>query len=738
MIYGSTFLRHLLLSMLFLCLFSGTWAAEYPPLQMEFTPFSGEFSPAQADELTFIPYEPETRLKFEGGERGVVFRVHVPEGLSLSGGENLVIQPRYFLRVTGWFRYQGAGDWQKVTVGRLLPTVADYYSTRDLVFELAAPLAGGEPVYLYVQDTGGMKPLNVSLVERKSYLASDVSFSRYISVLYGMIFVLALINLIFYFFIRETPFLLYSIYMLSALMSMFWQEGWIVKIIPIHDLQWAQLGLAIFGPLSVLLFFQFYRSYLGLGRKTRDGRLLIGFQLVYGTLITIRILDGFFLGAKTFTFWTQLSNVVLMVGVVGLLLLTLGYWTRGYRLAGYLFVANSILIGATLMRIYYAFSFSPGDFWLAHAFEVALALDAILLSLALADRTLSIKRERDKARVDLERVDTAYKREQLLADFVRQSRELAANSSGVDFVRELDQLMFRSVARIVDVRGIVLLEREGSRVQQRSFGGGRILSRLFSRMVEQRREKFLAVCERGEIDKGVLEDFPDKRERYSYILIPIRIREHMNYCLVLLVSRDQVLDNEQIYGLREFVEKAVHARMDAENMEKLQRSARYDDLTGVFNRSSMEMHVSRLLEQCAAGGRGLTLAFVDLDYFKKLNDSMGHDFGDECLKLLCRTMRELLPGEAVIGRFGGDEFLVLLPGADYFHATEVLARLNPVLQETVLKGDASLSVSVGIAECLSGQKMSMAELLKNADISLYAAKAAGRGCIGAKATASAG
>ena len=526
--------------------------------------------------------------------------------------------------------------------------------------------------------------------------------------------------------------------MLSALMSMFWQEGWIVKLIPVQDSQWAQLGLSVFGPLSVLLFYQFYRSYLGLSARSRDGRLLIGFQVVYGTIILLRILDGFFFGARTFSFWTQISNGTLMVGALGLFALTLGYWIRGYRLAGYLFIANTILIGATLMRIYYAFNFSTGHFWLAHAFEVALALDAILLSLALADRTLSIKRERDKAKVDLERVDTAYKREQLLADFVRKSRALAAGSNSTDFMHELDQLMFSSVARIINVKGIVLLAREGKRTQQRSLGGGRIVSRLFFHLVENRQKQMLAACARGKIDMGELEDFPDKRERYSYLMIPVRVREHVDYCLVLLISRNQALDNDQIYGLREFVEKAVHARMDAENMEKLQRSARYDDLTGVFNRASMEMHVSRLLEQCAAGGRGLALAFVDLDHFKKLNDSMGHDFGDQCLKLLCRTMGELLPGEAVVGRFGGDEFLVLLPGADYFQATEVLARLNPALHEAKINGDISLSVSVGIAECLGGQKMSMAELLKRADVSLYAAKAAGRGCIGARAAALAG
>ncbi|GEM_PF-6697028 len=716
---------------LILYLLAGAASAGNLTLPMDYVPMEGEFTPDEAYQLDFRPYRPGTRLSFGGMGHGVLLRVHLPEDGTLSGQYNLVLQPRYFTRVEGWFH--NGEQWKKIVTGRLLPTVAEYYSTKDLVFELdEKQLNSAFPIYLYVQDMGSRKSLLVSLVSRQSYLNGDVSFSRYIAALYGTIFVLALINLIFYFFIRETPFLLYSIYMFSALLSMFWQEGWIVKILALGDDHWALLGLSVFSPISVLLFYQFYRSYLGIGLSSREGKLILGFQLVFATVVLIRVIDGFFFSGQSFGYWSQVANSLLIAGALGLFVLTLRYWMKGYRLAGYLFAANSILIAATLARIYYAFNISAGGFWLAHAFEVALALDAMLLSFALADRTLSIKQERDKARIELEKVDTAYKREQLLAEFVRDSQALVANSNGENFVRELDQLLFRSMQRILNIKGGMLLVREGKHVWQRSFGGGMMLSRLVTRIAEERREGLLEACSRGEVDMGVLDGYRDRQGHFKYLMIPIRIREHMDYCMLLVIPHDQALDQDLVSGLREFVEKATHARMEAENMEQLQRSARYDDLTGVFNRASMEMHVSHMLEQCADGGRGLALAFVDMDHFKSLNDSLGHDFGDECLKRLCRFMKELLPRQAVIGRFGGDEFLVLLPGADYFQAAEALALLNPALGKTSGKQGVALSVSVGIADCMSGQKMAMADLLKQADVSLYAAKAAGRGCIGAR------
>ncbi len=717
---------------LWLCLWQTAQAVEMLPLEMAFAPAEQNFSPEQAHRLAFQPYVPDTPLNQGGREPDMVLRLELPGDMGLAGEKVLVVQPHYFRRVTAWFKYRENPRWKASEAGRLLSSARHYYSTRNLVFEIDRDLDPSFPVYLHIQDTGGAKPVRVSLADRRAYLDEDVAFSRHISMLYGMIFVLALINLIFYYFIREKPFLLYSIYMFLALNALFWQEGWIGKYISFSDLVWADRGLHFFTVLPVLAFYAFYWSYLELSRKSRSGRFMLAVQMAVLVILVGSLLESLLRDTYVRHLWDELVNGVLVVGSLGIFVITFLYWIRGHRLAGYLFVANMVLVSATLMRIYYAFNFQADGYWLAHAFELALAVDAILLSLALADRTLSIKRERDKARVDLERVDTAYKRQRLLAEFVREAQSLAAAHEGRDFTEQLDRLMYHSVNRILDVRSVVLLSHEAGEVRQRNLGGDRILSRLFSGMIERNLPQLLENCHCGKMLMDDMTGYPDLKESYKYLLIPVRIREHRDCCVLLLIPCEEALEQDLVYGLREFVEKAVHARMEAESMEKLRRLARYDDLTGVFNRASMEMHISRLLEQCSEGGRGLSLAFVDVDHFKQMNDSMGHDYGDQCLRMLCRAMCEILPGNALIGRFGGDEFLVLLPGEDYFHATEILARLNPFLQKQTRDREMPLSVSVGIGECPSGRRMSMAELIKKADLSLYAAKAAGRGCIGAR------
>lgn len=717
--------------LLFLVLWSSVAvASDYQQLSVSYAVANKPFTPDQAAVLNFDKYTPGTPLSFVQHEYGIVLRVQLPDSVEQLSAYNLVLRPRYLLEVTAWFRHADA-QWRSDLRGRLLPNKPAYYSARDIVYELPAQLDFSQPVYLVIRDKGSKKPLNISLIKRQEYLLKDVAVSRNTMALYAVIVVLAITNLIYYVFARELPFLLYSIYVLLALNAMLWQEGWIGEILYLPDSVGVDRWLHLFSMLPAVFFYQFYRSYLELDSKAFGGKLLIAVQSFLVTVILLSQLDSFWSGSYIGHIWVNLFNVTLALGAISIFVVTLRYWIKGHRLAGYLFVANLVLIGATLIRIAYAFGIFVGDaYWQTHAFEVALAIDALLLSLALADRTLSIKKERDRAKVELVRVDTAYQREQLLADFVRNLQSGVTDEGSSDSIKTMDRLLFKSINSILEVAEVMVLTNNSDDIQHRCLGGNRILGKLFVKALSKQLLQLMKDCNSGLINRRNIRGFPDTRERYQCLLIPVKVREATNYCLFLLIPGQEQLDRDLVSGLREFVEKAVHALMDAKNVEQLRHSARYDDLTGVLNRASIENRISALLSQSHGKGVGLALAFVDIDYFKNLNDSMGHDYGDDCLRYLCRSIQKILPRDGLIGRFGGDEFLVLLPGLDYRRARQCLEKLNPLLQKVSIEKAPGLSVSIGIAECLPGQRMPMAALFKQADLSLYAAKAAGRACIG--------
>jgi diguanylate cyclase (GGDEF)-like protein len=151
-----------------------------------------------------------------------------------------------------------------------------------------------------------------------------------------------------------------------------------------------------------------------------------------------------------------------------------------------------------------------------------------------------------------------------------------------------------------------------------------------------------------------------------------------------------------------------------------------DPLTGLFNRNALEQRLSELDGQPCDPNQGISHAFLlcDLDHFKKVNDRFGHATGDAVLQDVAYTMRATLRAGDSIYRVGGEEILVILPGAGHADAIEIAERLCVAVRERRPSGvTVSLSIGVAVAE---PETIDTDDLLARADASLYAAKASGR------------
>ncbi len=174
------------------------------------------------------------------------------------------------------------------------------------------------------------------------------------------------------------------------------------------------------------------------------------------------------------------------------------------------------------------------------------------------------------------------------------------------------------------------------------------------------------------------------------------------------------------------LERVVATRTDElqQANEALERLASHDALTGLPNRRAV---VERLRTELARGGRRLGCLVVDLDNFKTTNDTLGHAAGDRVLCLMARRIASSLREGDVAGRYGGDEFLLVLPGADH-EAVETVARRVGVLAETCTEGGRSVEVTVscGGVTVLPGAPRDAVAVLAAADELLYEVKRSGR------------
>jgi diguanylate cyclase (GGDEF)-like protein len=159
------------------------------------------------------------------------------------------------------------------------------------------------------------------------------------------------------------------------------------------------------------------------------------------------------------------------------------------------------------------------------------------------------------------------------------------------------------------------------------------------------------------------------------------------------------------------------------------RRSTIDPLTGLFNRNALEQRLGELEGQPCSPEEGLSHAFLlcDLDHFKRVNDRLGHAAGDAVLQDVAYTMRAALRAGDSIYRVGGEEILVILPGASREDAVEIAERLRAEVRERRPVG-ISISVSIGVAVA-EPDAVDTEDLLARADAALYAAKAGGRNLV---------
>lgn len=167
-----------------------------------------------------------------------------------------------------------------------------------------------------------------------------------------------------------------------------------------------------------------------------------------------------------------------------------------------------------------------------------------------------------------------------------------------------------------------------------------------------------------------------------------------------------------------------------DNMQDLKRAATTDMLTGLYNRRAFSARLRRALLDVKTDGSAVSLLMIDVDHFKRVNDTCGHATGDLCLRLIGRVLSENVKGRDTAARYGGEEFAVLLLRADLKAATTVANQLRVTLEGQPLTkkraGDdgVKITVSIGVAQFRSDE--TAAALLARADAALYQAKDLGR------------
>jgi len=188
--------------------------------------------------------------------------------------------------------------------------------------------------------------------------------------------------------------------------------------------------------------------------------------------------------------------------------------------------------------------------------------------------------------------------------------------------------------------------------------------------------------------------------------------------------------NELLARVRTQVRRRRYTEQLRDNVQQSMELAVTDPLTGLFNRRYMERHLGTLVEKSAGRGKSLSVLILDIDFFKSINDRFGHDAGDDVLREFADRMRTCVRGIDLACRYGGEEFVVVMPDTDLSVATMVAERIRRRIAGEpfpIHRGERAIEVtiSIGIAARASPYDDATA-ILKRADEALYRAKRDGR------------
>jgi diguanylate cyclase (GGDEF)-like protein len=224
------------------------------------------------------------------------------------------------------------------------------------------------------------------------------------------------------------------------------------------------------------------------------------------------------------------------------------------------------------------------------------------------------------------------------------------------------------------------------------------------------------------------------KEPYTYLILLTALQQEEDLVAGMEAGADDYIakpfkSNELKVRLRagrriiELQDELITAR------EALRAKATHDPLTGLWNHEEILRILDRELARADREGTTVGILMLDLDHFKKVNDTYGHMAGDVVLRVIAKRMFSLIRAYDAVGRYGGEEFIVVLPGCDQTSAQTIAERFRSYISKDNVdtpEGMIPVTISLGVAASGKGKKRDMNSLVKAADSALYRAKSNGR------------
>ncbi len=215
----------------------------------------------------------------------------------------------------------------------------------------------------------------------------------------------------------------------------------------------------------------------------------------------------------------------------------------------------------------------------------------------------------------------------------------------------------------------------------------------------------------------------------SHLTLPLAVEGEILGCLSLNSDQPNAFDAQDLQFLSVIGYQMAASLKHFQRFSSVKNMATYDTLTGLYNRRYFEERLGVEAEKSFYSGIPLSLVMVDIDHFKKVNDTFGHTEGDQILCRISSLLKNSVRRKDTVARYGGEEFILILPEAGLEQSFVIAERIRQSVENTLFevgRAQVNLTLSMGISSFPSHRVKSKEELIKIADQALYDAKRGGR------------
>ena len=612
--------------------------------------------------------------------------------------------------------------WTSAPDGFFTPSPSDGFAPAGYAVVLPHGLVGAQRFHVSIR--AGLQaaptPRLIAIDGALRLTAREMVFA---SALYAAWATLLIASLALYWAVRDVLFLAHAAYTLMALVFMAVLQGHLyampgMGVVAAMGMRGFWLAVLLFNLCSLWLVLQFVDARGSRARLVRRLPMLL-------PVVALPIVLAFTPQPAAMAALQVAAPLAWMLSAPASILAMLDGARRGIPMA----LAAATLLIALLLAAVAHIAMNRGllvdGMLVRHGYQVVLVLFSLVLFVGLSSRIGSVRRQLDDETSARRDSEARLRHEQVRTRLTQSLQPV---------MREVPEDRIAHAAfRLLGAHAGELLGTEDALVLGDDYLGD-------GKLFVQATAKTTTTARAVQAARALVRDHARNREPVevrlgagrrsddpgdgNYLIVPLRVPAPGWAALVAPVRR--MLAAEDKAALVQMARTTVEQADAAHAAFLLRRTAERDALTGGFNRRTLDQLAAR---ECkiACNRKPLGVLFIDLDWFKRINDTHGHPCGDECLRKVAATLRAELRPQDVFGRYGGEEFLVLLPGQDAASARLVGERLREAVEAAVVdwQGEAlRFTISIGMAVLREGDDPG--KLLARADKALYRAKREGR------------